>query len=175
MFRPPLTLFCAGVLSFGAGLALADPAPPTAGPGIVIADFGIYCRQDRTQLEPAPGTSAGHVRLLESSPDFVFRQQTIPARLGISFGVASVADRDIPDARIEVWLPGAPSPEMWYSNMYAGDSETRGFTFDHSHELVTGPWRMEAWDGETLLYRIEFEILPGTELPGLSSDCDFVS
>jgi hypothetical protein len=175
MFRPPLTLFCAGALCLVTGLALADPAPPVTGPGIQIADFGIYCRQDRDQLEPAPGTTAGHVRLLEDTPEFVFRQQTIPARLGISFGVASISGRDIQDARIEAWVPGATTPEMWFSDMYAGDAEVRGFTFDHAHELVTGLWRIEAWDGETLLYRVEFDVLPGAELPGLSSDCDFVS
>ncbi len=34
---------------------------------------------------------------------------------------------------------------------------------------------MEAYDGDTLLYRVEWEVLPGDQLPGVSSDCDLLA
>lgn len=161
--------------ALAATATLAEPTPPVTAPGIVIVDFGIYCSLDRVGTKPAPGTSMGHVRLLPDTPEFLYRQQQVPARLGVSFGISSFADRDIPEVRIEVWIPGASQPEMWYSEMTAGDPAVRGFTFDHDHERITGLWRMEAWEDARLLYRVEFDVLPGSDLPGVTSDCAFVA
>jgi hypothetical protein len=51
----------------------------------------------------------------------------------------------------------------------------RGFVFEFPKELVPGLWAMEAYDGETLLYRVEWQVLPGDQLPGIGSDCEFVA
>jgi Domain of unknown function (DUF3859) len=156
-------------------MATAEPAPPVISPGITIVELGIYCRAEAAGTEAAPETTLGYIAVLPAVPQFVFRQQQVPARLGMSFGVVTVSDRDIVGVRIETWKPGAEKSELWYADMVAGDQSIRGFSFDFPEELITGIWRMEAWDGETLLYRVAFEVLPGTALPGVGSDCNLLS
>jgi hypothetical protein len=163
------------VLLFSATLALADPAPPTAIPGIRITDFGVYCRPDSEGTEPAPETSLGYINLLSALPEFVHRQQDIPATMGTSFGVVVQADRDILQARIETWKPGRDQPEIWYTDLFADTPRMRGFAFDFPEEVILGTWRMEAWDGDTRLYSVEFEVRPAESLPGISSDCNLLS
>jgi hypothetical protein len=155
--------------------ALAEPAPPVASPGVEIIGVGVYCRPEIETTEDAPETELGYVGLLPGVPELVFQQQEIPARLGISFGIITVTDRDIPGARMETWRPGAERPDIWYSDVIAGSPRISGFGFDFANELITGTWRMEAWEGDTRLYSVEFEVLPGTALPGVSSDCSLLS
>lgn len=153
----------------------AEPAPPFTAPGISIVDLGVYCREDTTGKEDAPGTSLGYIQRLSGTPAIAFRQQEVPARIGVHFGVIVRTDRDILGIRAETWLPGATAPEVWFTDHYADTAQARGFVFDFEHELIPGPWVMEAYDGDTLLYRVEWEVRPGDQLPGVSSDCDLLA
>lgn len=155
--------------------ALADPADPTLAPGIRLVDHGIYCQTEAIGTTPAPETSLGYIDTLPGVPEMVYRQQTVPARLGTSFGVVIEADRDIPGVRIETWKPGAARPETWYDDIFAGTPQMRGFAFDYPEEIILGIWRMEAWEGDTMLYSVEFEVQPAEQLPGVSSDCNLMS
>ena len=155
--------------------ALADPAPPTLTPGIRMLEFGVYCRPSSEGTEPAPETSLGYINLLSTLPEFIHRQQQVPASMGTSFGVVVQADRDILQARVETWKPGQAHPEVWYTDLYAGTPRMRGFAFDFPEEMILGIWRMEAWDGDALLYSVEFEVQPAATLPGISSDCNLLS
>ena len=156
-------------------LALADPAPVSTAPGITFAGLGIYCDEDDTQTEAAPGTSLGYVHILRNQPRIAFAQQEVPARLGVHFGVVVVSDRDIAEVRNETWKPGATRPEVWFTDLAATVPRARGFVFERADELVTGIWRMDAFDGDRLLYSVEWEVRPASDLPGISSDCDFLS
>lgn len=161
--------------ALSASAALAELSSPIAGPGISIQEIGIYCRADDKATEPAPETSLGYIHLLDGIPEFAFKQRQVPARLGISFGLVVMADYDIIGARIDTWRPGATKPEVWYSDFAAGVPRMRGFSFDFVDELVTGLWRMEAYDGDTLLYSVAFDVRPGSEMPGVTSDCNLLS
>lgn len=163
------------VLLWSATAALADPAAPQSAQGIRFVEIGIYCRPESEGTEPAPETSLGYINLLATLPEFIHRQQRIPAALGISFGVVVQADHDILQARIETWKPGRDRPEIWYTDLYADTPRMRGFAFDFPEELILGTWRMEAWDGDTRLYSVEFEVQPASTLPGISSDCNLMS
>ncbi|MBK6468130.1 MAG: hypothetical protein IPF96_15700 [Rhodobacter sp.] len=66
-------------------------------------------------------------------------------------------------------------PEIWYSDLFADVPSMRGYSFDFEAELIPGLWRMEAWDGETRLYSIDFEVVPPSALPGIGSDCNLLS
>jgi hypothetical protein len=154
---------------------LAEPAPPYAAPGISLDNYGIYCTVPSDEEIDAPNTVAGKVDLLPASPVFIYRQQQVPARLGVSFGVAMITPRDIPDMTIQTWFPGTETPDSWESGTPANDSTVRGFTFDAPYELITGTWRMEAWEGGTLLYRVEFDVVPADTLPGIVTDCCLLS
>ena len=155
--------------------ALAEPAPPWTAPGIELADFGIYCALQSAGTQAAPDTTLGYIHTLTGVPAIVFHQQEVPARLGVHFGVIVRTDRDIPGVRNETWLPGASRPEVWVSDLIAGQDHARGFQFDFDRELLPGRWTMEAYDGDTLLYRVEWDVVPPETLPGVGSDCDFLS
>lgn len=163
------------ILALATGAALAELAPPRSGTGITLDKVGIYCRMETDGREAAPDTDLGYIQILAATPEFVFEQREVPARLGISFGVMSTSDRDILDARIEVYRPDTPKPDVWYSTFVANSPMLRGFSFDFAHELVPGIWRFAAFDGDIELYSVEFEVLPGSELPGISSDCNLLS
>ncbi|HMS96406.1 MAG TPA: DUF3859 domain-containing protein [Tabrizicola sp.] len=165
-------LLCAAILATPAS---AELAPISSAPGIVVESYGIYCKLDSEGREEAPLTDLGYVDLLPGMPDFAFRQRQVPARLGISFGIIILSDRDIPEARVETTRPGPADPDIWYDSIFAGEPDFTGFSFDFEHELMPGIWRMEAFDGPTRLYSVEFEVLPGGELPGISSDCNLLS
>lgn len=162
-------------VAFSAAAALAELSSPIVGPGITIQEMGIYCRTDTEATEPAPETALGYIFVLDQIPEFAFKQRLVPARLGVSFGLVVTADRDIAGARIDTWRPGATSADIWYSDFTAGVPRMRGFSFDFADELVTGLWRMEAYDGDTMLYSVAFDVRPGSEMPGVTSDCDLLS
>lgn len=176
MQGPPLRLFLSALmLGLLASGALAELAPIRTAPGIEVEGMGVYCNLEAEGREDAPETDLGYIDILSGMPEFAFRQREIPARLGISFGVIAISDRNIAQARIETWRPGAAKPDIWYKDIIAGEPAMRGFSFDFAHELTPGVWLMEAYDGATLLYSVSFEVLPGTELPGVSSDCNLLS
>lgn len=161
-------------------LALALPAKaelpaPILAPGVTLVDLGIFCRPGTTTRQDAPETSLGYVNALTELPAIAFRQQEVPARIGVHFGVIVALDRDIAGVRAETWMPGATEPEVWYTDETADIPRGRGFVFEFPNELLPGPWVMEAYDGDTLLYRVEWQVLPGDQLPGVSSDCEFVA
>ena len=155
--------------------AMADPPPPFTAPGIVIENFGVHCNVETEGTLEAPATESGFINLMSGIPEFSYRHQAIPARLGISFGVVAVSESDIFGTRLVTWKPGATEPEYWYSDMVAGQPTIQGYMFETPDELITGPWRLEAYDGETQLYSVAFEVLPGAELPGVTSDCNLLS
>ncbi len=168
-------LLVAIVFALLAGPGLADIAPITTSEGIVIESAGVYCKVESEGREDAPETDLGYIDILSGLPEFAFKQRQIPARLGIAFGLVAISDHDIFQARIETLRPGAAKPDIWYSDFIAGEPALRGFSFDFAHELTPGIWRMDAYDGSRLLYSVDFEVLPGTELPGVSSDCNLMS
>jgi hypothetical protein len=172
MFPRLLSLVVALVLALP---LRADPAPPFTAPGVTIVDLGVYCRPGTTTREEAPGTTLGYIQKLPGLPAMAFSQQTVPARIGVHFGVIVATDRDIPGIRAETWKPGATTPEVWFTDHIADTPRARGFVFEYPEELIPGPWVMEAYDGDTLLYRVEWQVLPGNQLPGVSSDCDLLA
>jgi hypothetical protein len=172
--RPPAP-FLAFIAAVAAGPAIAEPAPPSAAPGIVIENYGVHCNVETTGTLEAPGTESGLVNLLSGTPEFAFPGQEVPARLGISFAVVAVPDRDFPNVQFLTWKPGATAPEFWISDMTADAPHIQGFMFETPPELVTGLWRFEAVEGDTLLYRVEFEVRPGDAMPGVTSDCNLLS
>lgn len=155
--------------------AVAEPAPPFTAPGVTVIDFGVYCRPGTSTREAAPGTTLGYINRIQGLPVMAFRQQDVPARLGVHFGVIVVIDRDISNVRAETWKPGATQPETWFTHHVADVPRARGYLFEFPEELVPGTWRMDAYEGETLLYSIEWNVRPGTELPGVTSDCDLLT
>lgn len=158
-----------------AGPALAEPAAPVLSTGVRLIDHGIYCLTESVGTVEAPGTSLGYIDTLPGVPQMIYRQQVIPGKLGTSFGVVVEMDQSVLGLRIETWKPGATTAEIWYDDVIAETPSMRGFAFDYPEEIIFGIWRMEAWDGDTQLYSVEFEVVPPGDLPGVSSDCNLMS
>ncbi|MFE3836668.1 hypothetical protein [Pseudogemmobacter sonorensis] len=150
--------------------ALAKPPAPQSAEFLEILDVGLYCRPPVERTEEAPGTTLGYVNLTVGAPEILYSQQQVPATLGVSFGLIFVSDETILDARMETHRPGAETPDIWYSNLFAGSSSSRGFTFEFEEELRLGRWRLEAWEEERLVYRVEFDVVPAGEAPGNTAD-----
>lgn len=155
--------------------ARAEPVPPYLAPGVTLVDLGIFCQPGTTTREDAPETALGYVHAITDLPTVAFRQQEVPARIGVNFGVIVAFDRDLTGVRAETWKPGVPTPDVWYTDETADVPRARGYVLEFPDELLPGLWTMEAYDGDTLLYRVHWEMLPGDQLPGVGSACEFVS
>lgn len=93
----------------------------------------------------------------------------------MQFGVIVRSDRTISGVRNETWMPDAQRPEVWHVDLLAGQPQARGFMFEYPDELRIGTWRMDAFDGDTLLYSVEWQVLAPDSLPGIGSDCGHMS
>lgn len=177
LLRPAIALSAALACSafFAFSAAVAEPSPPQGSAFADIVDFGIYCRPAVTGTQPAPDTTLGYVNVLGGETIIRYRQQQVPATLGISFGVIAQPRRTVLSARMETYRPGRTTPDIWYSDLYEASPSARGFTFEFENELMLGSWRMEAWDGDTQLYSVEFEVVPPAEQPGIGADCNMLS
>lgn len=153
----------------------AEPVPPQGSPGVTVQSHGIFCVPVESTLEPAPGTSLGYVESFIGDPVLRVEGPQVPASLGTSFGFTVVTDRDISQARIETWLPGSTAPEVWNADLTANVPGYLGFSFDFETELIPGLWRIEVWEGEQMLSRVEFDVLPPSQLPPHMSDCNLMS
>ncbi len=175
--RPPFArLALLALLAAGpTGAVRAEPAPVTAGPGITVLSYGVYCPPRVSGQMDAPETESGTVNLLADTPQISRNGQEVPAALGLAFGLVYSSDRDLGLVRFQALRPGRSVPEVYYGTVAAGETGTQGFTFETPSELETGRWRFEGWSEDTLLYRVEFDVLPAEALPGLSQLCGLTS
>lgn len=147
------------------------------GPDMDSLIYGVYCAQEPVREDPAPGTANGHINIVPSIPDLRFRQKIVPAQIGIGFGIVSRAPIGIVHNPVTVTVTHSPFPgsgievERYTSDIDEADNLT-GFSFDHPHELVLGPWTFTATlpDG-TELFHVEFEVVAPELMPQVISAC----
>lgn len=101
----------------------------------------------------------------------------VPASLGLAFGVKAqlFPGRDVPFAQMRVYQPGKATPEVWESGFNDLAPSLAFFRFDTEAELIPGLWRFEAWEGETRLYSVEFEVVLAATQPEIAQACGAVS
>lgn len=161
-----------------AGPVAADPAPPAPGPLIGSLQVGVFCALQAMDQRPAPGTLSGWIHVPDGEITFHWPdRQVVPASIGLAFGVKA---RLIPGtaaayAEMRVYRPGSDVPEVWDSSFTDLGDSVGFFRFDHEHELISGIWRFEAWDGGTQLYSVEFEVVPAASVPEIADACGAVS
>ena len=142
-------------------------------------DVGIICAQDPVGANPAPDTLTGSTHVIAGEPDFITDIRTVPAVLGIGFGVkSSVTDpAGLSDVVMRVSHPpmGAEGrTRQSFQTSISGEGTSLTFyQFDHEFELVTGTWQMTAMHGETVLYEVSFEVVPPKFLPELAGLCRY--
>lgn len=157
---------------------LADPAPPDPGPLVARIEVGAFCALQDMDQAPAPGTLSGWIHVPDGEISFHWPdRQVVPATIGIAFGVkARLAPGGlVPDAEMRVYRPDRTTPEIWPTGFSDLDASVAFFRFDYEHELVPGTWRFQAWDGPTMLYEVEFEVVPAAALPQIAEACGATS
>lgn len=169
-------------LAWGIALALAtplcaDPAPPEAAPDVARLEVGVFCALQAMGQRPAPGTLTGWIHVPEGEIDFHWPgQQVVPAQIGLAFGVKSrMAPGLFLDGEMRVYRPGSPTPETWDASFTDLSDQFGFFRFDREDELITGPWRFEAWAGDQHLYTVPFEVVPADALPNIAQACGAIS
>ncbi|WP_341863491.1 DUF3859 domain-containing protein [Gymnodinialimonas sp. 57CJ19] len=164
-------------VSFASPTLAQDAAPARVSPLLSDFIYGLYCTQEPDRRDPAPATASGVINIVPVVPDFPFHQTIVPAQLGIGFGVLASAPLGATYAPVTVTVTHPPYPdnditvEQWITDIDAGRN-LMGFSFDHAHELVLGPWTFSATtlEGEEL-FHIAFEVVAPELLPQVISTC----
>jgi hypothetical protein len=155
--------------------AQADPAPPQVSAAIAAIKVGALCQPKADRIVPAPDTELGYISIAKGKPGITIETQVVPDAIGLAFGVMVVPARDIEQVRMVAYRPNHDAPDVFYSAFVAGVTRVQFFSFEFPQEQEPGLWRMEAWDGDTLLYRVEFDVLPETALPDIVARCRAMS
>lgn len=160
-----------------AGPVRADPAPPAADPMVASLKVGIFCALQAMDQRPAPGTLSGWIHVPEGEIDFHWPDaQVVPAAIGLAFGVKSRMVAGVfAQGEMRVYRPGSSTPETWDSSFSDLSDQIGFFRFDREDELISGLWRFEAWEGNTRLYAVEFEVVPAAALPDIVQACGAIS
>lgn len=158
--------------------AMAAPEGPQFGPQIATLEVGVFCALQTMDQMPAPGTVSGWIHVPMSEIRFHWPdRQIVPAALGLAFGVRATGSAGWAsiDAEARVTRPGRATAEVWDTGFSDAGSSLAFFRFDTPEELLPGLWVMEAWDGDTRLYRVEFEVVPASALPEIVDACGATS
>lgn len=158
--------------------AAAEPAPPVPGPLVAKLEVGVFCALQAMDQRPAPGTLSGWIHVPEGEISFHWPdRQVVPASLGLAFGVRALLAPEavVTAGEMRVYYPGNAVPDRWDSGFSATDPSLAFFRFDDDWELIPGIWRFEAWDGDTRLYSVEFEVVPAAALREISQACGATS
>lgn len=148
--------------------------------GEQIASFtaGLTCTPVIVGENPAPDTISGFTNRIEAFEGFSNASRRVPAVLGVSFGVqAQTKLQDIPFVTMVVTHPPMGDEgievESWQTSLSMIGPRVSLFSLEHDYELVTGPWSFEARDGDTVLFRAHFEVVPPQDIPELAALCGF--
>lgn len=153
---------------------MAEPALPTFQPPITVLQHGIFCDTDNGARIAAPETQLGYIELAPEGLEISRVQQTLPADIGLAFGVFAQASRDVA-VTVKVHRPDLAAPETWDSFIRADALGPAYFTFDFPQEQVPGLWAIEAWEGDQRLYRVEYLVTPAGSDPKLTGFCQLLS
>jgi hypothetical protein len=134
-----------------------------------ITEYGLYSGGEQTCYRDEEGVQ----RCAQTDPEHTETTLTVPARLGVQFGVRFWVYGTPDGAKVtlrRVWLfpdPGLKSPAVGAPihrrertetvTIGAGDFTTYGF--DDTWELVPGEWTLEYWDGERKLLSETFTVV----------------
>ncbi len=167
------------ILIFAVHPALAAGKPVLTGPDIAGVDSGVICPPEPVGTSPAPGTLAGTTHVINEDPPFVSNTHTVPAALGIGFGVkARAADLSgLQDVTMVVTHPPMGKQKITtqsFPTRISGLTHSVTFyQFDYAYELVTGRWQMTAMQGDTVLYQASFDVVSPQRVPELAGVCGY--
>ena len=165
-----LALLCAGPLLAQSGDQL--------GPMMASFKAGIFCAPKVVSTTPAPDTVAGVTNVIEEVPPFVSAGRNVPAVLGMGFGILSGSKQQmLLDVLVVVTHPPMGDAGVTRQSYYTditnmGESMTL-YQFDYDYELVQGPWTITATQGDEVLFRAGFTVVPPQQVPELAGVCGY--
>lgn len=174
--KPPRLAKPAVVLA----LALALCGPASADPRIMSApgvgvEAGLFCPPHASDRRPAPDTVFGWVHI----PDEPIRilipgEMTVPAVLGLGFGVSFTVERAMDLTYVITHPPMAPSGttvQGWTGRAEPGRAEGVYFQFDIPEELLPGAWEITALWGDEPLFSANFTVTRPEDAPQHTQLC----
>lgn len=168
------------ILTLALGLcsgAAGAVAPPEQQHSAQIARMAaqVMCSPRITDRTKATESSDGFINQANDLPKLRFDQQIVPAAIGVSFGVVFQPVAGLAHVRNLTYRPNQSKPDVYYADIPAKPDRFNGFSFELPEELQTGLWRFESWQGDTLLYRADFQVVPADSLPELVAQCQGMS
>jgi hypothetical protein len=141
---------------------------------------GILCAPDPIGSVPAPNTLAGTTHIIEAEPEFVATITTVPASLGVGFGVKAQA-RAV-DGISEVTMvvthppmgPDAVTLQSFQTRINGDNPSLTFYQFDYVYELVIGTWVFTAMSGDESLFSASFEVVDPRRVPELAGLCGYL-
>ncbi|QPM91014.1 DUF3859 domain-containing protein [Pseudooceanicola algae] len=170
--------FCASVpaMPMAELRASAVPSRDFVSAPIELEEAGVYCPVDHVGRAAAPDTESGYILLMEGDQRVALHSRVVPASLGISFGVRIRHAPGAPMGNYRMVVTHPPygprniSVESWDPNISTGWG-VRSFQFEYDRELQVGPWSMELYQGDDLLMRQSFQVVPPQEAPEAIEIC----
>jgi hypothetical protein len=160
-------------------LALPARAEITRGADVLALTAGVICAPEAIGFRDAPDTILGRTHILDQMPPFAAETLTVPAVLGVGFGVRVQATEDMGTDPLIVTLTHPPMGEggvqqQSFNSTISGLDPTMAFyQFDYPYELVTGQWTFEGHRGGDLVYRVIFSVVPPQAVPELAAICNY--
>ncbi len=133
---------------------------------VLMEQAGVICGIDSAGHAPAPETEAGEILLVDQSADIDVETRLVPARLGLSFGWrlrlqegASLSGLTIVVRHPPLGLRGL-TEQRWPTELSDRAQSLDLFKFEYPHELELGTWILELRQGDAVLARQSFEVVP---------------
>lgn len=162
--------------------ALADEY--RAKPEIIVGEIGLHCPYEIASRTAAPDTVIGTVDTIAGRASAVQLTHTVPAILGLAFGVQL---KLIPGASyndVQVLVTHPPMGEDGTtSQSWSTDTQSAGWTvnmyrFDFPQELLPGTWNISLVGDGRVVFSTDFNVIAppaGMTLEGICSGKDILS
>lgn len=160
-------------------LALPAQAQDVEYTGTAIAELyaGVICAAKVVGTTPAPDTVAGVSNIIEEDPPFVSVGRVVPAVIGVGFAIKARTTSDMNDLLVVVTHPpmgpDGMTRESFPTSLSSFELSMNAWQFEYDYELVVGTWSFSVFDGNKLIYRVPFEVVPPDMLPELAGVCGY--
>ncbi|WP_428547887.1 DUF3859 domain-containing protein [Profundibacter sp.] len=134
-------------------------------------EYGLVCDTNVVGSAKEPDTDIGEINIISGTIEFSTSGTLVPVIPGLSFGVKTRAmgDVNLDDVIFHVTHPPligtGTTKQSWQGFIDANRLSAQLYSFDLPSELVTGIWTLAAYQGDTLLYRISFDVIAPEDAP----------
>src|SRR5215212_2754678 len=143
--------------------------PPTRVTGVEVIDYGIYQLKPTGELRKAPGTGSGKWSVT-SEPRLLKKTDSIPARIGTTFGIKYKILGTPKDDPVEILFrvrhPKILNPETGKSvsveqckvTVLIGAVDYRGYTLGSGADLQPARWVLQILVNSKIVVEHEFQV-----------------